>query len=430
MGLNGKEFMTQLEEHIDLSGSMELTDDDRDLLNGVDRGLANGLALKRWWEETNATGSYAKRCELVREFNESQSSFAFFDEVSIDGQTLPVMGTVDEMLYDKIKDKPNEKLRDQFREFILHYFMRVSSYHPPAAIVATGEARHGDVQSFFQPLSWCPAGAYSLAGFGYSQHYFKLKDSGLVGKFRERDWYSIVDLREIGKTFEWIIVKVHIFDVPLAFKPFGPKSFAIELPQGDEFYLIISPEFVTCQDNPSADMLGRYGIGYAILQREESGGALAPSAEIFRTGFQLLNFELDDKGQSSVQLVLVTNRPKKVLDVDLNPVALGFGLANLISLGFVSRLFSSAGSVLERASPRLGTFDPVTVYISVAKALSAGISAEQLCISIDTIEKQMLLESFIQHYELIVGSIVTWRQTQDWLDPAQLPQQALSGVHP
>src|SRR6266705_3031052 len=275
MGLNGKEFMTQLEEHIDLSGSMELTDDDRDLLNGVDRGLANGLALKRWWEETNATGSYAKRCELVREFNESQCSFAFFDEVSIDGQTLPIMGTVDQMLYDMQKDKPNEKLRDQFREFILHYFMRVSSYHPPAAIVATGEARHGDVQSFFQPLSWCPAGAYSLAGFGYSQHYFKLKDSGLVGKFRERDWYSIVDLREIGKTFEWIIVKVHIFDVPLAFKPFGPKSFAIELPQGEEFYLVISPEFVTCQDNPSADMLGRYGIGYAILQRGETRSVFA-----------------------------------------------------------------------------------------------------------------------------------------------------------
>jgi len=108
--------MTQLEEHIDLSGGMGLTDEDRDLLNGVDSALADGLALKRWWEEKNATQSYAKRCELVREFNESKSSFAFFDDVSCDGQSLPIMGTVDEMLYDKQKDKPNAKLRDQFRE--------------------------------------------------------------------------------------------------------------------------------------------------------------------------------------------------------------------------------------------------------------------------------------------------------------------------
>jgi len=422
--------MTQLEGHIDLSGSMELTDEDCVLLNGVDRALADGLALKRWWEQTNATRSYAKRFELVREFNESQSSYAFFDNVSFDGQTLPVMGTVDEMLYDRQKEKPGEELRDQFREFILHYFMRVSSYHPPVAIVQTGQSRHGDVQSLFQPLSWCPASAYSLAGFGYSQHYFKLRDSGLVGKFRERDWYSIVDLREIGKTFEWIIVKVHIFDMSLSFKPFGPKSPTIELPQEEEIYLIISPEFVTCRDNPTPDVLGRYGFGYAILKRKAERTIFARSSEIFKTGYLLLNFELNSKGHSTAQLVMVINRPRRILDMDLNPVALGVGLADLMSFGFASRLLSPVSGVLERLSPRIGNFDPVTAYMSLADVLSAGISAEQLCISMETIEKQMLLENFIQHYDLIVGSIVTWRQTQNWLDPAKLPQQAVSGVHP
>jgi|SRR6266851_832294 len=421
--------MTQLEEHIDLSGSVELTDKDRDLLRGVDQALATGVALKRWWEQTNATSSYAKRSELVREFNESQSSFAFFDEVSYDGQTLPVMGSVDEMLYDRQKDKPNDRLRDQFREFILHYFMRVASYHPPAAIIQTGQSRHGDVQSFFRPLSWCPAGAYTLAGFGYSQHYFKLRDSGLVGKFRERDWYSIVDLREIGKTFEWIIVKVHVFDTSLAFKPFGPRSFTIELAEAEEFYLVISPEFVTCQDNPTPDVLGRYGFGYAILRREVDRSIFAPSADIFRTGFQVLNFELDNQGQSSARLVLVVNRPRSILDMDLNPVALGLGLADLLSFGFASQLLSPVSGVLEKFSPRIGNFDPVTTYMSLVDKLSAGISVEQLCVSMETVEKQMLLESFIRHYDLIVGSIVTWRQTQNWLDPAQLPQQALSGMH-
>ena len=108
---------------------------------------------------------------------------------------------------------------------------------------------------------------------------------------------------------------------------------------------------------------------------------------------------------------------------------LGLSLADLMSFGFASRLFSSVSGMLE-SSPRLGNFDPVTAYMSVADALTAGISNEQLCMSMETIEKQMLLENFIQHYDLIVGSIVTWRQTQDRLDPAQLPPQAISGVHP
>ena len=421
--------MTELEGHIDLTGSEELTDEDRDLLEGVERALANAVALKRWWEQANANSSYAKRYELVREFNESKHSFAFFDEVHLDGQTIPVMGTVDDMLYDRQKDKPTEKSRDQFREFILHYFMRVSSYRPPAAIVGTGQARHSDVRTFVQPLSWCPTGAPTLAGFGYSQQYFKLRDSGLVGKFRERDWYTIVDLREIGNTFEWIIVKVQVFNVPLTFRPFGPKSFAVDLPQQEEFYLIISPEFVTCQDDPRPDVLGRYGFGYAILKREEHTNIFASSPDVFATGFQLLDFELDNKGQSSVRLVMVTNRPTRILDIDLNPVGLAFGLADLISFGFASRLFSPVRGIFEKLSPGINHFDPVTSYMSLADALSAGISAEQLCISMETIEKEMLRQNFIQHYDLVVGSIVTWRHTQDWLDPTQLPNQATWGVH-
>jgi hypothetical protein len=421
----------QLEDHLDLSErTAELTDDDRELLDGLDRALADGIALQRWWQQTNANDSYAKRFELIREFNESRNSFAFFDEVSLGDQTVPIMGTVDEMLYDRQKDKPNEKIQEQFREFILRYFMRLSSYHRPAGIVETGEAKHGDVHPFFQPLSWCRSSPLSRAGFGYSQHYFKLRDSGRVGKFRERDWYSIVDLREIGKTFDWIVVKVQIFDFSLAFKPFGPSSFTIGLPQAEEFYLVISPEFVTCRDNPTPEVLGRYGFGYAILKREKHEGILSLSPDIFRTGFQLLNFELDNKGQSNVHLVMVTNRPQKILDVDINPLAMGFGLANLMSLGFASQVFSSLSGALEKASPRMGRFDPVTAYISLADRLTAGISEEQLCISIKTLEREMLLQTFMQHYDLIVGSIVTWRHTQDWLDPANLPEEATTGAHP
>jgi hypothetical protein len=415
---------------MDLSGSAGLSDEDRSLLDGVDRVVADGVALKRWWEQADANRGYAKRCELVREFNESLSSFAFFDEVSLGGQTLPVMGTVDDMLYDWQKGQPDERLRDQFREFVLHYFMRVSSYHPPAAAAETGQPRQSDVRPLFQPLSLCPEGGSARGGFGYSQHYFKLRGSGLVGKFRERDWYTIVDLREIGRTFEWIVVKVRVFDMSLTFRPFGSQSFTIGFPQNEEFYLVISPEFITCQDNPTPGLLGRYGFGYAILRREARPSVFARSRDIFGTGFQLLNFEINSEGRSAVRLVLVVNRPESILSVNLNPVGLGFALSDFITFGMASRLFSPVRGLLERLSPHVNNFDLATAFISVADALSAGISAEQLCISMETVEKNMLLQNFMQHYELIVGSLVIWRQTRDWLDPAQLPEQAILGVRP
>ena len=34
--------------------------------------------------------------------------------------------------------------------------------------------------------------------------------------------YAIVDLREIGPTYDWVVLKVRIFDFRLSFQPFGP----------------------------------------------------------------------------------------------------------------------------------------------------------------------------------------------------------------
>src|SRR5437773_12065814 len=80
----------------------ELTDPDRVLLDRVEQALADGLALKQWWERTDATNAYTQRFSLVRAFNPPDESTGFFDNASLPRGSLPVMGSVEDLSYDSV----------------------------------------------------------------------------------------------------------------------------------------------------------------------------------------------------------------------------------------------------------------------------------------------------------------------------------------
>src|SRR5437868_1255510 len=76
------------------------TDEDCLILDRVEGALADGRALKRWWDRAYPNG-FAERFELERVFNRPDSSFGFFDHVRLDSGVLPVMGNFQDMLYDQ-----------------------------------------------------------------------------------------------------------------------------------------------------------------------------------------------------------------------------------------------------------------------------------------------------------------------------------------
>src|SRR3989442_8259587 len=137
------------------SGAVAMTEADFAILARVEKALADGLALKQLWEQKEETQSYAEQFELVREFNPSDTSRAFFDRAELNGRSLPVMGSVEDSLYDQPKQAASEKVLSEFREFVLHYFMRISSYRQPVAHV---RARRHAPSPFLRNLSWCPEG--------------------------------------------------------------------------------------------------------------------------------------------------------------------------------------------------------------------------------------------------------------------------------
>ncbi len=409
---------------IDRAGTSAFTTQDRGILADVNRALADGLSLREWWQQRDAADGYAERFELMRTFNPADRAIGFFDNAPLPSGSLPVMGVVQEMGYDRAKQAPIDKVLDEFRQFLLGDFMRVSSFLEPDAYTDWGRA---PVPPSLEFLSWFPGKEEPRIGFGYSQYYYKLRDSGVVGKFPRKDEFAIVDLREIREGYEWLVAKVRVFNFNLTFRPFGPESISFNLPLKEETYLILSPDFITYRDHPTPGVLGQYGFGYALLKYEPAPSVFAFGPGHFRAGFQLINFEVLERGDSRVRMVFVVNRPDRILKLDLDPIGWSFRLADVMSLGLASRILGPFKEIVSRFPIRVRDFDPVTAYITLANLVTAGEAARQLGISKKQLEKEMLVQHFMEHYQMIVGSLLTWRQIPDWLDRGALPDWAITG---
>lgn len=404
-------------------------DQDRAVVDDAERALNAGLELKRWWEAKEASGSYASPFELVRTYNRAERVTGFFDTALLNGKDFPVMGLVQEMVFDKVKVASPVAVRDELREFVLHYFMRVSATKEPQAFVPRDQYTREDVRPALQPFSFCPPSSDSQAGFGYSQLYYKLHKQGYTGKFPVHLQPRIVDLRRMEDIYDWIVLQVNIFDFNLTYTPFADGQFSLVFPQTEESYIATNRDFIVNQDNPSPDLLGRYGIGYALLKPAPRNTIFAYGPGHFTAGFQTIDFEINQRGESRARMVFVSNRPTNVLDLSLNPVSWAFTFADLVSFGLTSRLFGPVKVAFERVSPRLENFDPVRTYISFINLITGGLAKDQLCASLEALEKNpMLLTHFMEHYYLISGALVTWRKVQNWLNSADIPENVREGT--
>ncbi len=398
-----------------------LNERDYAILDRVESTLADGVALKSWWEQTHADGTYADVFEIVREYNKSDDSFGFFDTVALPQGEVPVMGTVDDSVYDYSKRSAIEAVRDDFREFVLKYFMRISDYHEPQA-----SGRPRGRTKYITGVSWCPQEVDTGRGFGFTQHYFKLRETGEIGKFNRHDSNAIVDLRELGDKYEWIVLKVRIFNFNLNVPVPGTEEARVVIPLVEESYLVVSRDFVYNEDSPKDDVLGRYGFGYAFIRSPETG-LLAYGPGEFNAAIELIRFEFEATGEIRVRLVFLVNRPTSILNVTIDPIDWSFRAADFFSFG-MTKIFSAPFRSLFQAMPfRITGVDPLSAYITAANGFSGGAAAEEFCISQEQLEKTFLVQHFMQHYQMLVGSLLTWRRIPNWLDEAALPESVITG---
>jgi hypothetical protein len=189
---------------------------------------------------------------------------------------------------------------------------------------------------------------------------------------------------------------------------------------------VLSPDFVLNETDPEPGVLGRYGFGYAFVHNE-SAGLLAYGPGEFDAAIELIQFHVLASGETRAHLVFVVNRPNQIVNATLDPVALSFGAADVVSLGAASTLFGPIRAALERLPLRLGPFDPISAYVSVANQITGGLAASELCISRRQLEKDFLVQHFMQHYQMLSGALLTWRRIPNWLDREALPKPIITG---
>ena len=124
----------------------------------------------------------------------------------IGGSQWPVMGIVQEMFYDRQKLGSPELIRAQLEEFVLHYFMRVCHVSrvrapppgPPAPQI--GPAARDELAARRRAARRRHRVSAALLQ--------ARRQRAAIGKFANNERAAIVDLREIGKTYDWILLKV------------------------------------------------------------------------------------------------------------------------------------------------------------------------------------------------------------------------------
>ncbi|HET9284026.1 MAG TPA: hypothetical protein VFR24_18915 [Candidatus Angelobacter sp.] len=389
--------------------------------------LSRGIELLKWWREVESKGGPEIQFPIERSFNRPTRSFGFYGEAPVEGRMMPVMGNVQEMFYDQTRAPESlnresaEWMWEQIREFVMKYFMRVSSFRQPEAYV---DASFPIPPPALRWLSWCPNPQGDRVGFGFSQLFYKLMNNAGVYSYPSYDRFAIVDQREIGNLYEWLVLKVRIFDFSFKFRPLGNNGPELVFGENEQSYLAVHKEFVNYKDHHLPGVLGEAGIGYAFIKNPKPGPfSYGPGA--FDAAVELINFRVYATGYVSVRMIFVANRPTGISNLVIDPVDWSFRVADVLSLGIASRLFGPARDLFD---PLKFSIDPVTLFVNAANGLSNDYAANALCISREQLERFFLLLHFRQHYQTIVGSLLTWRQIPDWLDQENLPAWVISGV--
>jgi hypothetical protein len=420
-------------DQIDQGNSTALTDDDLAILSEVDSSLADGLQLKAWWEKTHANDSYSDRFPTAPTLNRPDISFAFLDQVSVNGRMLPVLGDLQDVFYDSIKapalatPAASGWMRDQIREFILRYFARVSSSYLPKAF----EPEAPSPPAFLNPFGLCPGKGVEKEGFGETQIYCTLRDSGRIGKFPESERYAVVDMREIDTKYEWMVGDARMFGFDVSFIPLGPAFPYAEIPLRESQLSIISRDFVTNIDNPEPGILGVYGYGLAILKSPSNRTLVAYGPGYVDVGFMTFTWRVLESGETRARMVFVVNQPERILNPAVNPLDVSLKVADAVTFRLTSRLLEPVGNALDQLPLPIKSaiVDPIFGSIALANLTTGGLAARELCISRVDVEKLFLFYQFTAIYTLILNSLFTWRQIPNRLDSEALPEWIVKGIN-
>ncbi|MEM7586779.1 MAG: hypothetical protein AAF560_25540, partial [Acidobacteriota bacterium] len=180
---------------------------ERTVLANVEVSLAEGRELYRWWRRTEADNEIF-RAPLVQQLNSPDWNYSFFSEAPLRRGLLPVLGVIQGMFYDQPKVPASHErravdfYRAQMQEFALRYFLRTSVQPLPQFTPSNLRSEAKGSQPAFH-------------GWSFQQVFYKLRETGTIGRFPSEERFRIVDMRRLFDTYEWILMQVRLFSFTL-----------------------------------------------------------------------------------------------------------------------------------------------------------------------------------------------------------------------
>ena len=405
--------------------NVALDQEDLNVTDGAPGALEAGVELKRWWEEVDAKDSYEGKFKEAFVHNRPEDhSFGFFETAELKSGTTDVIGNVQQQLFHRPKAGTPEFVRDQVREFVLRYFMRVSDYRTPQP-----EAEEEEVEGPLKFVSMFPTDDdYKLQGFGYSQRYFKKRGVDEIEKFAEKDQKAILDIRDLKKDYDFTIIRNPILSFQMNIRPLGTQGPDLSLPiPSAANWVVMSPDTITIDENPGEGLLARYGIGYAFMKDPGDPGMFAYGPGQLEPTVQTLVWEVKESGDVIVRMSFVSAAPKGILNMPVNPMEWGLMAAELFSGGMLTDYLSPLRRAVKRVPFSGAKFDPVFPTVDLLNLMTMGAAGRTLGISKAEINKTLTYAHFLQHYNAVLGSRQTWELFLDWTDEEALPEWVKSG---
>lgn len=426
-----------------------LSERDRLLLAEVERSRDRGRDLEKWWGKKKARFAVrdpiSDKKELENEFKEvfrlmrppesnedEEYNFAFYDSARIGDRDRQVIGSVQQMFFDRPKEGARiskKRWLEQLEVFVFRYLMRVSDWKQP---ILDYEDDLRPLARFLQPFSMRAGPSGDTAGFNYRQIYYRLGD-GKLGKYKPDRQEQIIDLQRIKKDgnneedrqcltdLQWVVLRLDMEDYALKFQPPARKDLPfLTMPLVQRNHVILSPELIKIEegrDDLPHDLIAAYRIGYTMLHNVTADHALEYGPAKFETAFSVMEFLVREDLTVLARVVHVVELPDKTFNIPINPADWGLLLAEQAAPDWVRKTVIAPMRDLAGRVPLGRGFDPFLGFANTAKWLSFGFTDRVLGVSRRQVEKLTLAEVFRIHRGMLLGLQHLWRKVADWQNP-------------
>ena len=395
----------------------------------IETALAQARDLKVWWARVEAGSEKVERFELFPAVPGSEPVWGFFGEAPVQGKNVPVMGEVADDFFDQPRVPPAKQrqaarwMLGQIEEFALHYWLRSQASALPEPYPELG---HGTPAPWLSWLSLCFPADQEFSGSRNLQRLFKLRDSGRIGEFPLAVRTAIVSLRQLETTFEWITLDTTSFNFNITVGGAHDESPSFVVPLTAKVHCVTSAELIVNRHRPGPGTLGDFGPGIGLISTASSG-VLSIAPDMIRPGLRLQSLRVLETGEVRWRDVAIMPRPRQIASLSVLAPDLFLGAVDAMTLGTARGLTRTVKQALANLPLPAFGFDPVLGSIRLLNLMTGNRAADELCISQEQVEKEILAKQAQAMRQGALGSRQIWLQVPDWLDRTAIPGWVVRG---